>query len=491
MKLRNTLSVLAIALATASCGDFLNLSDPDAITVPNFYASEDDIQASVFGAYDAFRDAYTWSANYYQENKAMFLVYPDTGVAGGENAQFYSATVLPTNTIVLGHWTRLYKAIDRANVVLKHLDDVTYANANTKATFEAEMRIVRAVCYYKLVCDYGAVPVVLTKLETIDEINAANKRDPKADVYAAIVADCDFAISSPLVDLQSAANCGRACKVAAYALKGKALLQQATDADFASQKSALLASAKTALEAAWSKAPFSDFKTVSYAEAFDVTAQAGAKDNIFQINYVGGSASSYSSFTSAFRPDKIDDPTKDTNNTNNYGGTIMPLTVGNALYDEPGDIRKEQFMATGSYRSTPCYYPLKFVDKTVSNAYYGCNFPVLRYADVALMLAEVAYHSSDATNAQKYLNLVRNRAGLGNSTATGTALRDAIYTERFRELMYESHAFDDMRRGYSAAEIVARMASAEFNETDLLLPIPYTQYQLNKEGLYQNPGYAI
>lgn len=482
-----------MAACAASCSDFLNLSDPNAVTVGNYYTSEADIQASVNGVYAVLKEASFLGSNacYVEENKARMLVYPDTGVGGGENATFDGCTVLPSNSIVLARWNSIYKCIDRANVVLKHLDDVTYANASSKTAYEAEVRFVRALCYYTLVCDWGPVPVVLQKLETLADVNAANVRKPKEEVYQAIFDDCEFVTKSTLPDLQTAANCGKASKVAAQALWAKAALQMATDEDFSAKKAELCKTAISQLTAAWGKAPFTDFTKVSLTEMWNVAGQASAKEGIFQLVFLGGSASANSSYNTNFRPTTIYDATKEVNAKGSSGGHFMPFETTKKIYSEEGDLRLSQLMALGSHKGSETYYTLKYVDLDASG-YYGCNNVVLRYADVAMMLAEAYYHSGDAANAQKYLNLVRNRAGLKNSTATGTALRDAIYTEREREFAYEFKAWSDRKRGYTKAEIKTMMAAGgatEYDDTDLLLPIPHTQYLLNPEGLYQNPGY--
>ena len=110
------------------------------------------------------------------------------------------------------------------------------------------------------------------------------------------------------------------------------------------------------------------------------------------------------------------------------------------------------------------------------------------------MLAEAEYHGGNASAALPWLNMVRNRAGLANTTATsGTALRDAIYKERYREFAYEFKGWSDLRRQYTKAELETYMktvnGAAEYSNTDYYLPIPHAQYLLNPTGLWQNPGY--
>ena len=493
MKLKYLLSIIAIAALTVSCADFLNLSDPDKITTGNYYQTEEDIQASVFGVYAQISSGYFYGtgAPYFQEDKARILFYPDTGVNAGENASFDNCSVMASNQFVLSRWNAIYNCIDRANVVLKHLDDATYSSESVKKGFEGEARFVRALCYYNLVSDFGEVPLVLQKLESLAEVNAANVRQPKADVYQAIFDDCKWVIdNSGLPDLQGASGCGRASKVAAMALWAKALLQKATDEDFASEKVTLSKEAVTLLSNALGKAKFSDFTTVDLTEIWDVAKQPTAQEAIFQLNFLGGSSSNYSSYNGLFRAKVIDDPSKEVNKNKAGGSFHMQERKTLAIYDEPEDLRFTQLMALGSDGVIPEYYTLKYRD---TQEYASCNCIILRYADVVAMLAEANFHAGNASEAVKYVNMLRKRAGLGNTTATsGTALRDVIYKERQREFVYEFMVWSDMKRGFSKAEVMQKMkadGADMYGAEDWLLPIPATQSLLNPEGLYQNPGY--
>jgi len=495
MKLKYFAWIL-VAVLSVSCKDYLNLSDPNAVTTGNYYQNEADMRSSLDGAYAVLKDGnFMGSSNaFFEECKARFLTYPDTGVNAGENASFDNCSVVPSNQFVLSRWNSIYKCIDRANVVLKHLDDITYSDANVRSSFEGEARFIRALCYYTLVCDWGAVPVVLSKLESLKDVNAANVRNPKEEVYQAIFDDCEWVINnSALPDLQGASGCGRASKVAAMTLYGKALLQKATDSDFASQKATLAGQAVTQLTAAWNKKPFADFTAVDISEIWDVSQQGSAKESIFQLEYVGGASGANSGYNTSFRSKNIDDASKEVNAKQSSGSFVMVRQKAEQIWNEAGDQRFTVLMGSGTQDGgMESYYTVKYKDLDASG-YYGCNNVVLRYADVALMLAEAYYHAGQPASAIPYVNMIRNRAGLSNTTATsGTALRDAIYKERQREFAYEFKVWTDLKRGYSAAEIKTLMAAdgaTEYDDADLLLPIPHTQYLLNPEGLYQNPGY--
>lgn len=74
---------------------------------------------------------------------------------------------------------------------------------------------------------------------------------------------------------------------------------------------------------------------------------------------------------------------------------------------------------------------------------------IYRYADVLLMYAECLNENGNTSSAATYLNQVRTRAGLDNTTATTQAEMDtAIENERLLELCFEGHRWYDLvRRG--------------------------------------------
>ncbi|MDQ3846868.1 MAG: RagB/SusD family nutrient uptake outer membrane protein, partial [Bacteroidota bacterium] len=133
------------------------------------------------------------------------------------------------------------------------------------------------------------------------------------------------------------------------------------------------------------------------------------------------------------------------------------------------------------------------------------NFPVLRYADVLLMIAECLNETGNPGDALTYLNMVHAyaRTGLSSIGAAGQAqLRDLIMKERQIELAFENHRWYDLVRTGKAMEVMnahGARQKAERPNTEvepnsyqvtpekLLLPIPQTEVTLDQ--LDQNPGY--
>ena len=92
--------------------------------------------------------------------------------------------------------------------------------------------------------------------------------------------------------------------------------------------------------------------------------------------------------------------------------------------------------------------PLKLI-----TTFQGNDFPLARWADVLLMMAEVDVRRSNAapsSQAVDAVNQVRRRSGLSDlsaqQTATKEAFLDVILDERAKEFLYEGHRKIDLIR---------------------------------------------
>ena len=81
----------------------------------------------------------------------------DSGASSGIPYQFYNYTLTEENQYVYNRYTQLFKSISRANTLLAHLGDVSYANPDSRNTYEAEVRFIRALTYFHLVTEWGDV----------------------------------------------------------------------------------------------------------------------------------------------------------------------------------------------------------------------------------------------------------------------------------------------------------------------------------------------
>ena len=149
-------------------------------------------------------------------------------------------------------------------------------------------------------------------------------------------------------------------------------------------------------------------------------------------------------------------------------------------------------------------YLNKFVDYDLSpltnQTKSGVNYPVIRYAEILLLEAEVLNELNGGPTAQAYaaINQVRSRANVpGLTTGLDQAdFRDSVFLEDRKEFIQEGHRwFDLVRRGgtylYDALNKVAAKQTANGGGAavkDTLFPIPLTEIQVDPL-LTQNPGW--
>ncbi len=158
------------------------------------------------------------------------------------------------------------------------------------------------------------------------------------------------------------------------------------------------------------------------------------------------------------------------------------------------------------------YFWRKFVPEgnwngaITNRAHTPVNFPVIRLADVYLMLAECYNEVGNQTTAVEYINKVRARVGMALinsgpahlSATTKEEVFNRIFKERAYELANEGVRDSDLRRWRLSHQILnredygitgKRLLTRKFNEArDYLWPIPGDEIEKNA-GLQQNPGW--
>ena len=116
---------------------------------------------------------------------------------------------------------------------------------------------------------------------------------------------------------------------------------------------------------------------------------------------------------------------------------------------------------------------------------------LMRLAETYLMKAEAQLKQNNAAGAAATLNILRARSGAAPSAA-GDVTIDFILDERARELIGEENRRMTLMR---TGQLVQRAKKhgqkvTNIDAKHLLLPIPLSEIQLNKDGkLEQNPGY--
>ncbi len=119
----------------------------------------------------------------------------------------------------------------------------------------------------------------------------------------------------------------------------------------------------------------------------------------------------------------------------NTDGTENPAALNDLRYTqlfvryEAGNDPRTAFNTTQPYVWNNRYYR-SAVDRST-------NYPVLRLADMYLLRATIHAMNSDFVDARADLNIVRNRAGIGDFGGTDGQLMDAIMLEKRIEMAFE------------------------------------------------------
>ena len=507
MKKYTIIYLLVLVTITSCKKDFINLNDPNAITVENSFKTENDVLLYLNGAYQALRstDNIGENSGLYTDERSDDTGRNDAQSNSGIPFQFNDFSLLPSNGNLKSHWSSLYGAISRCNIIASNIDRVTFGSDATKVNYLAETKFIRALMYFQLVRKWGAVPIVTKQLYTPAEVTEATYRQPEAAVYAQIVADLKDGLSSTLPNLQTGNNAGHASKAAINGLLGQVYLTMAST--LADNKSENLVNANTYLTAAYGMRPFTTLSAVPYADVFDVAKKGTNPEAIFEIVNKQGDVN-YSSSIAA--------------NNQALGETINSPKIalgagGNVTRDlvldyEAGDIRKDFSVKFAANNTIQDYFVTKYRDLSSAagaNGYGGNNTPIIRYADIILMLAEVNMNQGNEAAAIGYLDMVRTRAGLPTyavsraNAAYNTkypTLKLAILHERRVELAFEHIRWFDLLRFFTTDELVAYFRAksqsdfgqaklSNFTTKDRYYPIPLDEYKLDPAKMYQNPGY--
>lgn len=488
---------ILVCISQSSCKKgFLEKNDPVRVGTEIFFKNEEQLNQAINGIYSRLQAIERGSFIYKEMTSDNTTLELDPlnrgGAVGWETFEF--STVNSGTGDIGGIWNSYYSAIYNVNNALEKLATAEMADT-LKAQADGELKFLRAYLYFDLVRYFGDVVLATATLKTPDEAFAL-ERSPQADVYTQIENDLKDAVASMPVK-QPVAKRGRATKGSALSLLGKVYLTTKRYADAVTML-------KQVLTLGYSLMP-------SYADVFDPTKKNNA-ESIFEIQYQGDNdLGEHSSFTYSFAP-ALSGAVVTGHNVGKLGGQNIPTRSIIAAY-EAGDLRKDVSLKEG-YTDT-AFHPIPYVNKfnhphTIAGR-TNDNWPVIRYADVLLMLAEAINEAGSSAEALGYLNQVRTRAGLPVlGSLDQAAFRTAVLKERRIELAFENHRWFDLKRTKTPAELTAFMnahgaqekanptaprGGVPFNvldyvytDNEYVFPIPAAQILINTK-LTQNLGY--
>ena len=161
------------------------------------------------------------------------------------------------------------------------------------------------------------------------------------------------------------------------------------------------------------------------------------------------------------------------------GGPDIYNTVGYTLPSVP--TIAQQYWNGKAYT-----YPAERI-QYAQNKNHWEDIKIIRFADVILIAAEAANELGQSAKAANYVNIIRNRAGLANTTAADqVTLRAAIKHERRIEFAMEFERFYDLVRWGDAPAVLGVKGYTDKNK---YFPIPQEAIDKSQGVLVQNPNY--
>lgn len=462
MKKILVLASLATLLMT-SCGDsFFDLEPASSVTIDKVYKTASDYNVAVIGCYAKLQSQvnfYTECCEYRSDN--LSLGAPTAGTQDRYDIDHF--TEKPSNGILSSYWANFNNNVYRCNLLLDQIDGANFAE-NLKKQYKGEAMFIRALNYFNMYRIWGGVPATKHVVSAAEALKVARYSDEQ--MFDLIAGDLkEIVDNNYLPETYSSADMGRATSGAAKALLGKVYLtfHKWTEAkDILSQL-------------------IGKYQLVSpIAQVFNVDNKNN-NEIIFAVHFnkeiEGEGHSFWYNLTNA------------SDDTNQTSSLLNTFPTGDARKDLITYVQVEK-----NVRLMKKFYDTKSPTfKTVGN-----DQILLRYADVLLMYAEalneIQYDASEGSLALKYLNAVRQRAGISNLTVkqlpTQEKFRKGILVERQREFPYEGQRwFDLVRMGF--AKSVMAENGVEIKDYQLLFPIPQQEIEKvgNKSILWQNPGY--
>jgi len=524
------ISIIALLSLVACKKSFLDTEDVTNATEQNFYKTQSDAFKALVGVYDGLQRA---GSSGFGLAVVATEVMSDNAFGATGNADGFGFQMMdefdklrsPSDQDMFGdNWNVCYKAIYRANMLLKNLDQVDWkGNDDLRKAYESEARFIRAYLYFDMVRVWGNIPLITGP--TTENVPQANPDE----VYKLIAEDLKFAaanLPATSYSAQAPATFGRITKWAAEALIGRVFLYYTGyygKPDLVGVVSK--AEALAALEDVISNGGFGlvdEFAKLWPAASLNNYVGENNKETVFSIRYTytsdwnGNVDGNHWMVMMGIRVQAIYPYGL------GWGGATVNPKLWNAysandtrrnasiisIEGESLDFKnkKDQREYTGYY--TKKYTPMAdAAGVSLAEKMGGVSFMIsqfqdfvsIRYADVLLMAAELG-----SPNAQQYFDDVRKRA-YGTNFVQMPVTQVDIMNERRLEFAGEGIRYWDLlRQGInSAASAIAEtvtlenggvstvktISASKITETKGLSQIPYSQITLSNGVLKQNAGW--
>lgn len=491
------IALTAFSITLTSCDSFLNLPKEHEPSSSTYFDTAEDFEQLITGAYKPLRDVYgrnNFVCGEMRSDNSHYEYYiKQGGQEHGDREAICNFMDGSENWYSNGLFNDAFAGISRTNVIISRMHDGIPEPTHTTAVAEASF--LRALYYYNLVRFFGEVPLHDKEVPSPEE--ASKPKASVVEIFAQIESDLTTAING-LATVNNFPQSGKATKGAAQTLLASAYMYQ-------KKFDKALPLLKEVTRQGYGLLG-------EYTDVFK-TENKNGKESVFEVEFKEGTEGHHSMYLYYFLPKASDNMAIigiSSSNTYETGGCNIPTADLLRTYEE-GDSRfpasiavVEGIMDGDNFISKKSVSPVGYQPKEDVPYRYMCNkynnphaifqqcaddWPVFRYSDVLLMLAECLNETGKSAEALPYLNQVRNRANLPSSKETTTdKLRSIILHERRVELAFENHRWNDLVRTGNAISVMTTHGKEmkalykylspeayQVTEARLVLPIPYRE----------------
>lgn len=471
---------MAITFLFVQCDDLLDSTSYGSVTSQQFWRNGDDVVSAVNAIYEPLLQE-----NYFGHFERTWDIQSDDMWRAGDHAEDQSIeyfTYDASNPKLIDTWKWRYEMISRANAVIINAPKVNM-DASLKNRSLGEAYFLRGFSYWRHYLVHGEVPIFLE-----EDVLAGNLNKPKAtlaEVQAQI--ESDFTQAAELLPVSYQAepdNLGRVTKGTAYGFLTKFYV-------YTEQfQKAIIAGQNVTQNASYALAG-------SFEDNFKIDSENNT-EVLFSMQYTSNwTTDNTPQIYTTPRPwggwdfrEPIQDLVDEFEPTDpRLGYTVFK--VGD-MVDLGGDAGVQEYTAD---LSTSGFHFKKFASWKDGGLNADQNAPILRSADVFLLVAEAKIRS--AQNGDAELNAVRER---NNLTPLTNATMEDIMHERRVELAGENERHQDLLRWDKAGliDIVAfynqdrgplKPARAFQRPKHYYFPIPQREIDISNGILDQNNDY--
>ena len=430
MKTYRILIILILAGMISSCIDFLETESKSTFTEEMSFDNIDFATYAVNGIYACFTSSFSY-ANIllFAKSGSDIEVVPGSSDNARRDLAQYKAT--PNNTQITTMWNTFYSAIEHANVCIENIPVSPIWETSAGKALYAEAIVLRALSYYELVTLFGDVPFHVKKTKSDD--NFFVSKTNRDEIFEYLVEDLKK-VENYLPWMNSTAT--RVTKGFAKGLRGRIAL---TYAGYSLRNNTLVTERGRYWEEYYiianqeCKEIFASGKhnlNPSFKGLFQsihaYQQDISTKEVLFEIGYgrlISGRISQVIGMR--FPTDPADAK---------YGRAAAEIAVPMPYYYSftPGDERREVSAELYNYNNPSApgvqrligvgdFKPTKWRRSWIKPGmggdlatvqYTGVNWPIMRYSDVLLMLAEteIQVHNAVTDTAKIALEIVRKRA---------------------------------------------------------------------------------